>query len=104
MTRSGSVRGATSCWLVWEVEESLAHASGFLWISHAIEFVEQAEAALSRHRKPLVGGEKAHESRLLAGLQLVERVLNQHEESVGVVRLANVETSAGHSSLTHAVR
>ena len=29
----GSVGGVTSCWLVREVEESLAHASGFLWFA-----------------------------------------------------------------------
>ena len=33
----GSVGGVTSCWLVREFEESLADASGFLLVFHAID-------------------------------------------------------------------
>ena len=52
MARSGIVRGETGLWLVREVEESLAHASGFLWVLHAFELVDFGDACKSQHLSP----------------------------------------------------
>ncbi|MCA9104389.1 MAG: hypothetical protein KDA83_03110, partial [Planctomycetales bacterium] len=40
MALSRGVSGVTSCCLVGEIEESLAHASGFLWFFQAFCLVD----------------------------------------------------------------